>query len=157
MPGRRCFAREAARWDAPAHAATALALLRTHTPTAEHPLLGWPVLLSYLADCGIVRPNSLRSVSRRMVLRWAQDRHFPLIHGLYGRTPVLTSNFLVWAWLCSHISTGERRAFRVVERLLAVRQLEEASSNRGRPPPAACERPEQAAEFQARRRRLLGT
>jgi hypothetical protein len=117
--GSRNYARERARHDAiaPEQQRALYELLRSQLPDREQALVGWTNLLAFLHTLGLRRPNG-GPVTRRMVLRWARDAGFPLCRGRWFphyRTPPLTTNFALTAWLLSRVDTSATALFRVYQ------------------------------------------
>ena len=119
MPG---IPRNAAR-ERSCHAAIAPArqrslydLLVAQLPQYQHALVGWDAILTFLHGTPqLTRPNG-RPLSRRQVLRWHRTQGFPLVTGnmnRYARTPPLTTDHAVVAWVLTRKSTDERSLFRV--------------------------------------------
>jgi hypothetical protein len=119
MPGiPRNAARERSRHAAiaPARQRTLYDLLVGQLPQHHHALIGWDAILTFLhRTLQLTRPNG-HPLSRRQILRWRRAQGFPLVTGnmnRYARTPPLTTNHAVVAWVLTRKSTDERCLFRV--------------------------------------------
>src|SRR5262245_56788194 len=118
MRGRRTLAEKHAAHalEAPVNQAAIHALLTSQLPDRDRALVGRDAILSFLgSSLGLTRPSG-RPVTWRMVLRWARDDSFPLLHGAWRpqyRTPCLTTTFACTAWTLSRLDTDQHRLFRV--------------------------------------------
>jgi hypothetical protein len=120
VPGRRNYARERAQHAliAPALQAQIRALLIAQLPERDRALAGQKAILSFLIDTLFLRRPNRRPISWRMVLRWSRLHGFPLLHGGWhpkrkSRTPSLSTQYAVTAWVLSRFNTDEPALFRV--------------------------------------------
>jgi hypothetical protein len=124
-PMSRNFARERARHEtlAPGKQRAVYEFLRAHLPDRDRALIGRDRILAYLHSLGLRRPNG-GPISWNQVLRWTREHGFPLLHGTLVfaaraprcRTPSLTTNFAITAWVLSRFDTGQTDLFRVYSR-----------------------------------------
>jgi len=115
MPGKRNLARERALHDAPAIQARIFAMLSDALPDHDRTLIGRDRILEHVARLGLRRRNG-QPITWRQVRRWRTRYGFPIAHGMWThrtKTPAVTTQHAVTAWMLSAFSTDEKHWFSV--------------------------------------------
>src|SRR5262249_17888464 len=116
MPGKRNLARERAAHDAPGIQARIFSQLSETLPAFDRALIGQRRILDHLHSLGLRRLNG-QPLPWRHIVRWRLTQGFPLLSATWHprcRTPAVTTQHAVTAWVLSRRSSGEPLLFRVV-------------------------------------------
>lgn len=116
MTGRYSLAAAREAWEAERQErqARTLKMLRDAFEQGERTLVGWPAIVLCLHQLG-VRNAYGKGVTAAAIRRWRERFNFPLLPGRWKRTPPLSSNYLILAWLVNLMRSGEPDGVRIAK------------------------------------------
>jgi len=84
-------------------------------PDLDRAIIGRDRIVAHVRSLGIERRNG-QPITWRQILRWRTRYGFPIAHGMWTRrtkTPAVTTQHAITAWLLSPFSTYEKHWYRV--------------------------------------------